>query len=103
MTRTALLDTLEDNIYPKTKSISLGIELRWLEKGMEIPALVLIAVTQSCLILCNPIDYSPPGYSDHGIFQERILEWNTISYSRGSSQPRDQTCVSYTGRWILYH
>ena len=30
----------------------------------------------------------------HGIFQARILEWVAISYSRGSSQPRDQNCVS---------
>ena len=39
----------------------------------------------------------------HGIFQGRILEWGAISFSRGSSQSRDQTCVSWIGRWILYH
>ena len=42
----------------------------------------------------------------HGISQSRILEWVAISYSRGSSQPRDQTCVSCiscTGRQILYY
>ena len=33
----------------------------------------------------------------------RILEWVAISYSRGSSLPRDQTCVSFIGKWILYH
>ena len=33
------------------------------------------------------MDYSPPGYSVHGIFQARILEWVAISFSRGSSQP----------------
>ena len=49
---------------------------------------------QSSPTLCNPRDCSPPGSSVHGIFQARILEWVTISYSRGSAQPRDQTQVS---------
>ena len=49
------------------------------------------------------MDCSPPGSSIHGIFQSRILEWVAISSSRGSSRPRDWTCVSCTGRWILYH
>ena len=42
----------------------------------------------------------------HGVFQARILEWDAISFSRGFSQPRDRTCISCiscTGRWILYH
>ena len=52
-------------------------------------------VSQSCLTLCNPMDCSPPGSSVHGIFQARILEWVAISFSRGSSQPRDQTQVSH--------
>ena len=46
------------------------------------------------LTLCDPMDCSPPGYSVHGIFQARILEWVAISFSRGSSRPRDQTCMS---------
>ena len=41
--------------------------------------------TQSCLTLCDPMDYSPPGSSVHGIFQERILEWVAISFSKRSS------------------
>ena len=41
--------------------------------------------------LCDPMDLSPPGSSVHGIFQARILEWVAISFSRGSSQPRDRT------------
>ena len=51
-------------------------------------------VTQSCPTLCCPMDCSPPGSSIHGIFQARILEWIAISFSRGSSQPRDRTLVS---------
>ena len=48
------------------------------------------------------MDCSPPGSSVHGIFP-RILEWVAISCSRGSSQPRDRTHISCTGRWIHYH
>ena len=44
-----------------------------------------------------------PESSLHGTSQARILEWVTIPFSRGSSRPRDQTCVSCIGRWILYH
>ena len=61
---------------------------------------------QSCLTLCNPVDCCPPGFSVHGILQARILEWVAVPSSRGSSQPRDRTCVSYiscTGRQVLYH
>ena len=58
---------------------------------------------QLCLTLCDPMDYSLPGYSVHGIIQARILEWVTISFSRRSSWPRDQTCISCIGSWILNH
>ena len=46
-------------------------------------------VTQSCPTLCDPMDCSLPGSSIHGIFQARVLEWVAISFSRGSSRPRD--------------
>ena len=52
------------------------------------------------------MDCSPPGFSVHVILQARVVEWVAISSSRGSSRPRDQTCiscVSCTGRQILYH
>ena len=61
---------------------------------------------QSCPTLFYPMDCSPSGSSVHLIFQGRILEWVTMPFSRVSSQPRDWTCiscVSYTGRQILYH
>ena len=58
---------------------------------------------QSCLTLCNLMASSPPGSSDHGISQARVLGWIAISYSRASSWPRDQTRISCIGRWILYH
>ena len=47
------------------------------------------------------MDCSLPGRSVHGILQARILEWVIISFSRGSSPPRDGTCVSCIGRWIF--
>ena len=53
-------------------------------------------VAQSCPALCDPMDCSPPGSSIHGIFQARVLEWVAISFSRGSSWPRDRTWVSST-------
>ena len=49
---------------------------------------------QSCPSLCIPKDCSPPGSSVHGILQARIPEWVAISYSRGSSRPRDRTHIS---------
>ena len=55
---------------------------------------VKVLVAQWCLTLCDLMDCSPPGSSVHGILQARILDWVAISSSRGSSQPRDQTCIS---------
>ena len=46
-------------------------------------------VAQSCLTLCDPMDYIV-----HGILQARILEWVAFPFSRGSSQPKDRTQVS---------
>jgi len=62
-----------------------------------------------CVCLCsvvsnvfNPTDYNT-GSCAHGIFQARILEWVAISFSKVSSQSRDQTHISCIGRQILYH
>ena len=73
---------------------------------------VKVSVTQSCLTLCDPIDCSPPGPSG-GILQARILEGVAISFSRGSSRPRDWILVSciagrfftiwVTGEALLIH
>ena len=55
---------------------------------------------------CDPMDCSLPSSTVHEISQARILGWVAISFSRGSLQPRDRTCVSCVscmGRWILYH
>ena len=62
---------------------------------------VVVLVAQSCPTLCDPMNCSPPGSSVHEPFQARILEWVAISFSRGSSQPRDQTRISCTaGRFF---
>ena len=65
-------------------------------------SLLLSLLLKSCLT-CDPMDCSPRGCSVHGISQARMLEWVDISSCRGSSQPRDQIHISFTGRWSLYH
>ena len=58
-----------------------------------------------CPTLRDPMDYSLPGSSVHGIFQARVLEWGAISFSRGFFQPRGQIHISYVsciGRQVLY-
>ena len=63
--------------------------------SQDQPVLLIIGllseseVAQSCPTLCDPIDCSLPGSSVHEIFQAIVLEWIAISFSRGSSQPRD--------------
>ena len=52
------------------------------------------ARAQQCPTLCDSLDCSLSGSSVYGIFQARILEGIAISFSRGCSQPRDQTCIS---------
>ena len=52
------------------------------------------SVPKSYLTLCDPMDYSLPGSSVHGIFLARILEWVVMPSSRGSSRPRVRTCIS---------
>ena len=58
---------------------------------------------QSYPTVCDPMDCSLRDSSVHGSSQAKILEWVVISFSRGSSWPRDQTCISCTDRRVLYH
>ena len=67
------------NWNPKAFCTFLKFSLKWSE------------IVQSCPILGNPMDCNLPGSSIHGIFQARILVWVSISFSRGSSWPRNQT------------
>ena len=64
---------------------------------------VCMKVTLLYPTLCYPMDYSPPGSSDHGNLQARILEWAAIPFSRRSFWCRDQTWVSRTaGRFFTF-
>ena len=76
----------------------------WLILGIRVNVMgrKKMLITQSCPTLCNPTDCNPPGSSVHVISQARILEWIAISFSRGFSQPRDQTQVScIAGRFFF--
>ena len=64
---------------------------------------VKMLVAQSCLILCDPMDYGPTGSSVHGFLQARILDWVAIPFSRISYWPRDQIWLSCICRQFLYH
>ena len=72
------------------------------ERGWEVACLLC----QSCLTLCDPMDCRPPGSSVHGILQARGLEQAAISFSRRPCPhrgPAHLSCISCTGRGILYH
>ena len=60
-------------------------------------------VTQSCPTLCHPLDYSLPSSTIHVIFQARAVEWVSISFFRGSFQPRDRIQVSHIVGKCFYH
>ena len=66
----------------------------WFHSALAALSMYACSAAQSSLTLCNPEDWSPPDFSVHGISQTRILEWVALSFSRGSSQPRDWTLVS---------
>ena len=65
----------------------------WVMTPIFLYVLKVSEVAQLCPTLCDPVDCSPPGSSIHGILQARILESVAISFSMGSSQPRDRTQV----------
>ena len=68
-----------------------------------------VLVAQLCLTLCDPMDCSSPGSSVHEILQAKILEWEAIPFSRGSSSPRNPVWVTYivgrlfTALWTIDH
>ena len=84
----------ENLLYPMCTCLNPPLQIPWhLHKPSESES----EVAQSCLTLCGPVECSLPGSSIHEILQARILEWVAISFSRGSSQPRDWTRVSHIG------
>ena len=92
---------------PTGKTLSLSTYEVSAEGQKITPASKKIEVyAQSYPTLCDPTDCRPPGPTIQGISQARILEWFAISFSSGSSWPRDQTHVSYVsciGAQVLYH
>ena len=73
--------------------------LSWVGFALKAPSLStwwVCVPDQSCVTLCEPTDCSPLDSSVHGIFPARILEWLAKPFSRGSSPPRDRTCISCT-------
>ena len=109
LSRPRLLATPWTTAYQAPPSMGFSRQEYW--SGVPLPSpsggasgnLNEMLVAQSCPTLCDPTNCSPSGSSIHGVLQARIVEWIAISFFRGSSQPRDQTHVSPTGRWILYH
>ena len=82
----AKLDTIKDR-----NGMDLT-EAEHIKKGWQEYTESESEVTQSCPTLCDPVDSSLPGSSVHEILQARILEWVAISFSRGSSRPREELC-----------
>ena len=88
--------------------LNMTEQLNWTELNWTCQWLMCaywaLHVCAQLLQSCDPIDYSLPGFSVHGIFQTKLLEWVAISSSRVSSQPRDWThvfCIFCIGRQIL--
>ena len=64
--------------------------------------IAVVLVSQSCLILCDPMDYSPPGSSVQVILQARILEWVPFPSPGDCPNPGTEPGLQHC-RWILYH
>ena len=72
--------------------VNFSCNVNWLKNISKF----IVKAVQSCLTLCDPMDYTV-----HGILQARILEWIGVPFSRGYSQPRDRTQVSHiAGRFF---
>ena len=82
--------TENDNYWCLQQYGWISKALGWAKKKVKVK------VTQSCLTLCHPTDYMV-----HGILQARILEWVSVPFSRGSSQPRNWTQVSHIADGFL--
>ena len=92
----------EQNVYPynemlfshKKKWTTYGYMLSMNEPWKHYAKWKMPVCVLSCFSLCDAVDCSPPGSSVHESLQARILQWVAMFSSRGSSRPRDWTCVS---------
>ena len=93
-------DVHSSSVHKSQKVETTQIFIHWTSAKMRHVHImewkVKVLLSQWCLTICSPMDYSSPGSSVHGILQARILEWGAIPLSRGSSWPRNQTQVSHT-------
>ena len=92
-------------LHSQTDSLPLATWEAQIERERE-REYVCVKSLQSCPTLCNPIDYSQPGFSANDIFQARILEWVAMPFPRGSSWLWDGSPISYVScfdRWVLHH
>ena len=92
-----------DRVNKKKKTELLIHKTAWinLKNIHKVEESVKVLVAQSCPTLCDPMDCGPTGSHVHGIFPARILEQVAISFSRRSSQPRDQIWVFHiAGRFF---
>ena len=78
-------------IYPLHGDIFLVAQGKLSRMSLVMFVSYLCSVAQWCLTLCCPIGYNPPSSSVYWIFQARILVWVSISFSKGSSWPKDRT------------
>ena len=73
-----------------------GLTYMKMNPTITTKSIVKVKVAQSCLTFCDPVNYTV-----NWIFQATVLEWVAFPFSRGSSQPRDQTQVSHiAGRFF---
>ena len=80
VSRVLLCATQQAAAHQTPQSLSFSMQEHW--SGLPFPSPVYESeVTQSCLAPCDPMDYSPPGPSIHGISQARVLEWGAIAFS----------------------
>ena len=100
------LPLLSWDLTSEDDSLCLGIWPFLVRTENNICLVMHAKSLQLCPALCDPMNCSPTGSSFHRISRARILEWVPMPSSRGSSQPRDQACISYVsciGRQVLYH
>ena len=89
--------------YRKLRSLYYRVHSQISYSGKRQFVVAVVQLLSRVWLFCNPMDFSPPSSSVHGILQTRTLERTAVSSSRGSSWPRDRTHTSYIGRWLLYH
>ena len=98
-----ILATEDPSLFPRFHQSHNPVSTQQPEWYFIIKNKIVVVQSPSHIqLFCSLIDCSLPGSSVRGIFQARILESVAISFSRGSSQPRDGNCVSCIGRQILY-